>query len=83
MDEGCDKNLVVLVSTEILYEFLLPLLRFALFNGRIASEMGSETGSIGRDVMGQWHFLPGGQLQGRGSSRALFTTDESSPFVTF
>ena len=83
MDEGCDKNSVILETTEILHQFLLPLVRFALSIGRAAAEMGSEARFNGRDVMGEWHFLQGGHLQGWNSSRPLFTTGEFSPFVTF
>jgi hypothetical protein len=83
MDEGCDKNSVTLETTEILLEFLLPLMRFALSIGRAAAEMSSEARFTGRDVMGKWHFLQGGQLQGWNSSSLLFTTGELSPFVTF
>jgi hypothetical protein len=83
MDEGCDKNSVILETTEILQQFLLPLVRFALSIGRAAAEMGSEARFTGRDVMGKWHFLQGGQLQGWNSSSLLFTTGELSPFVTF
>jgi hypothetical protein len=83
MDEGCDKNSIILVTTEILLQFLLPLMRFALSIGRAAAEMSSEARFTGRDVMGKWHFLQGGQLQGWNSSSLLFTTGELSPFVTF
>ena len=60
MDEGCDKNSVILETTEILQQFLLPLVRFALSIGRAASEMGSEARFTGRDVMGEWHFYKEG-----------------------
>lgn len=83
MDEGLDKNSVILGTTEIIDEFLLPLMGFALSIGRAAAEMGSEARFTGRDAMGKLHFLQGGQLQGWDSSRPLFTTDEFSPFVTF
>ena len=83
MDEGCDKNSVTLETTEILLGFLLPLMRFALSIGRAAAEMSSEARFTGRDAMGKWHFLQGGQLQGWNSSSLLFTTGELSPFVTF
>jgi hypothetical protein len=83
MEESCDKNSVILETTEVIQEFLLPLLPFALSIGRTAAEMGSVAGSIGRDVMGRWQFLQGGQLQGWDSSRPLFAWDELAPFVTF
>jgi len=78
MDESCDKNSVILETTEVLLQFLLPFKRFALSIGRAAAEMGSEARFTGRDVMGKWHFLQGGHLQGWNSSRPLFTTGELS-----
>ena len=60
MDESCDKNSVILETTEVLLQFLLPFKRFALSIGRAAAEMGSEARFTGRDVMGKWHFLQGG-----------------------
>jgi len=63
MDESCDKNSVILETTEILLEFLLPLMRFALFIGRAAGEMSSEARFTGRDVMGKWHFLQEGSCK--------------------
>ena len=63
MDEGCDKNSVILETTEILQQFLLPLVRFALSIGRAAAEMGSEARFTGRDVMGKWHFYKEGSCK--------------------
>jgi len=63
MDEGYDKNSVTLETTETLHEFLLPLVRIALSIGRAAAEIGSEARFTGRDVMGTWHFLQGGQFK--------------------
>lgn len=83
MDESRDKNSVILETTEIIQDFWLPLLRFALSIGRAAAEMGSAVCFIGRDVMGKWHFLQGGQLQEWDSSRPLFARDGLAPFVTF
>jgi hypothetical protein len=63
MDEGFYKNSVVLGTTEIISEFLLPLVRFALSIGRAAAEMGLEAGFTGRDVMGKWHFYKEGSCK--------------------
>jgi hypothetical protein len=43
----CDKNSLVLETTEFLRDFLLPLMRFALFIGRAAAGMGPEADSLG------------------------------------
>jgi hypothetical protein len=63
MDEGFDKNSVILGTTEIIDHFLLPLVRFALSIGRAAAEMGSEARFTGRDVMGKWHFYKEGSCK--------------------
>jgi hypothetical protein len=60
MDEGCCKNSLILGTTGIIDDFLLPLVRFALSIGRAATEMGSEARFTGRDVMGKWHFYQEG-----------------------
>jgi hypothetical protein len=44
---GCDKNSLVLETTEIVHDFLLPLMRFALSIGRAAAGMGPEADSLG------------------------------------
>jgi hypothetical protein len=43
----CDKNSLILETTEILHDFLLPLMRFALSIGRAAAGMGPEADSLG------------------------------------
>jgi hypothetical protein len=58
MDEGCDKNSAILGTTEIINEFLLPLVGFAVSIGRAAAEMGSEARFTG---------------EGRDGKMALFT----------
>jgi hypothetical protein len=63
MNEGCDKNSVTLETTEILLEFLLPLMRFALSIGRAAAEMSSEARFTGRDVMGNGTFYKEGSCK--------------------
>jgi hypothetical protein len=44
---GRYKNSVLLEITEIIQEFLLPLMRFAVSMARAASEMGPEAVSLG------------------------------------
>jgi hypothetical protein len=43
----CDKNSLILETTKILHDFLLPLMRFALSIGRVAAGMGPEADSLG------------------------------------
>jgi hypothetical protein len=44
---GCDKNSLILETTEILHDFLLPLMLFALSIGRVAAGMGPDADSLG------------------------------------
>ena len=71
MDEGCDKNSVILGTTEIIDEFLLPLKRIALSIGRAAAEMSSEARFTGRDVMGNGIFYKEGCKDGTQLDRCL------------
>jgi hypothetical protein len=48
---GCDKNSLILETTETLRDFLLPLMLFAVSIGRAAAGMGPEADSLGRS---QW-----------------------------
>ena len=78
MDEGFNKDSVILGTTEIIDDFLLPLVRFALSIGRATSEMGSEARFTGRDVMGKWHFYKEGSCKD-GTHLACCLTQVSCP----
>jgi hypothetical protein len=79
-----NKNTVVIGITELIPEFLLPLLHFALFIRRTAGEIGFANGGFRRETMREkGQFLLAGNSQGWDSLIRPLAIVELFPFEKY
>jgi hypothetical protein len=86
-----NKNTAIIGITKLIWEFLLPLMHFALFIRRAAGEIGfTNWGSGGKNMRekgeflrGKGKFLLGGNSQGWDSLNRPLAMVESFPFEKY